>query len=704
MSVLLAPSPSGVPTLLHWGADLGDVTDEELAAYPLLRVPGIPHSALDRPRHLSVLPENVSGYTGTPALEGHRLMDPEAAPSGSTWAPRFRTWDWSVSGSAVTLTSHDEEAGLEVGWTLAVTTEGVVEVDTSVRNCGTSPYVVDALRSVLPVPASASELLDLTGRWSRERLPQRHPWPQGTWLRAGRHGRTGHDATLLLVAGTPGFTFRSGAAWGVHVAWSGDHVTFAERTAEGECLLGGAELLGPGEVVLDPGEAYAAPVLVAAFSAHGMDGLSDRLHRFVRRQSPRSRGPRPVVLNTWEAVYFDQDLDTLTELADAAADLGVERFVLDDGWFSGRRDDHRGLGDWTVDPTVWPDGLGPLVDHVRGLGMQFGLWVEPEMVNEDSDLARAHPDWLLRGRNDLPDTWRHQQVLDLQHPDAYEHVRSALTTLLDEYDIAFLKWDHNRDLVDVAHGGRPAVHGQTLAFYRLLDEIRAAHPALEVESCASGGGRIDLGVLRRTDRVWPSDTLDPLLRVDVQRWTTLLVPPELVGTHVGGPVAHTTGRHSRLGFRAAVALLGHFGIEWDLRQVEPHERTALAAWIELHKEVRHLVSDGRLVRAEHADPSVVVTGAVAEDRSEAVFVVAVTGSPATQTPAPVRLDGLDPRRRYRVRGVDPSLDRHGADVSGTWPPGGATGVVTTGSMLMEAGVGLPPSAPETAYVLRVTPG
>jgi alpha-galactosidase len=568
-----------------------------------------------------------------------------------------------------------------------------------VRNDGPGPFVLGAVRTVLPVAAEATELLDLTGRWCRERTPQRHPWVQGTWARSGRHGRTGHDATLLMLAGTPGFRFGAGSVWGVHVAWSGDHTTYAERTPEGECLLGGGELLAAGEVVLPPREAYDAPWLVGSFSDDGLDGVSDRLHRWARRHSPRTRPPRPVVVNTWEAVYFDHDLGRLTELADAAAEVGAERFVLDDGWFTGRRHDRAGLGDWSVDSTVWPEGLDPLVDHVRGLGMEFGLWVEPEMVNEDSDLTRAHPDWLLRGRAELPAPWRHQQVLDLQHPGAYAHVRDALFALLAAHDIAFLKWDHNRDLVDVAHRGRPAVHGQTLAFYRLLDELREAHPRLEIESCASGGARVDLEVLARTDRVWPSDTMDPLLRTDIQRWTTMLVPPEIVGAHLGGPVAHTTGRTSRLGFRAAVALLGHLGIEWDLTRLTGPERAAVAAWVSLHKEVRHLVADGRLVRPDHPDPAVVVSGAVARDASEAVYVVAVTGSPLTQTPTPVRLSGLDPVRRYHVQAVDPSADRHPADLAPSWVSG--EGIVATGALLAGAGVRLPVTAPESAYVLRV---
>jgi alpha-galactosidase len=397
---------------------------------------------------------------------------------------------------------------------------------------------------------------------------------------------------------------------------------------------------------------------------------------------------------------MDHDLGTLTALADAAAEVGVERFVLDDGWFRGRRTDLAGLGDWEVDPEVWPEGLHPLVDHVKRLGLDFGLWVEPEMVNDDSDLARAHPEWVLRGRSSAAPEWRHQQVLDLQQPGAYAHVRDQLMALLDAYDIAFLKWDHNRDLVDVAHAGRPAAHGQTVAFYRLLDELRAARPDLEIESCASGGGRVDLEVLMRTDRVWPSDTIDAVERQRIQRWTSLLVPPELLGAHLGGPVAHTTGRRHGTGFRAATALLGHFGIEWDLRGLDAVERAEVAAWVALHKELRPLVSTGRLVRGDHADPAVLVTGVVAPDRCEAWFVVATVDTTVTQSVGAVLLPGLDPDRTYLVADRTPSGDGHRAGIGSTWIDG--DGVVLGGRALAEVGVRLPATAPETARVLRVT--
>lgn len=700
VSLVLTPAPSGVPVLAHWGRALGDLSGADLVALAVLRRPGRPHSALDAPRYVGLLPENVSGYTGTPALEGVR--EPQGGPRAA-WAPKLADWAWTRGAddedAGLTLAATDTEAGWGVEVAVELTREGLARQRTAVTNLAPGLLHLGAVRNVLPFGAEATELLDLTGRWCRERSPQRRELHQGTHLRASRHGRTGHDATLLLVAGTPGFGFRSGTVWGTHVAWSGDHAAYAERTAEGESFLGGGELLGPGEVRLAEGETYTSPWLLGSFSDTGMDAMSARLHAWTRRHSPRTRSPRPVVVNTWEAAYFDHDLGSLTALARAAAEVGAERLVLDDGWFAGRRHDRAGLGDWTVDTSVWPEGLHPLVRTVHELGLDFGLWVEPEMVSVDSDLARRHPDWLLRGRAALPGEWRHQQVLDLQVPPAYAHVRDALLGLLDEYDIAFLKWDHNRDLIDVAHDGRPAVHGQTLACYRLLDELRAAHPALEIESCASGGGRVDLEVLTRTDRIWPSDTIDAVERQHVQRWTGLLVPPELVGSHVGGPVAHTTGRAHSTPFRAATALLGHFGIECDLAGLDAAQRAEVRAWVDLYKRVRGTLGTGTSVRGDHPDPGLLVSGVVAADRSEGWYVVAAVASLHTQSPTPVRLDGLDPDRRYRVSGETPSGGQHSADLGESWLSG--PGLVVPGAVLAGVGVRLPALAPDTAQVIRV---
>ena len=297
-----------------------------------------------------------------------------------------------------------------------------------------------------------------------------------------------------------------------------------------------------------------------------------------------------MVLNTWEAVYFDHNLDTLIELADSAADLGVERFVLDDGWFRGRRDDTAGLGDWFVDETLWPDGLTPLIEAVTSRGMEFGLWVEPEMINLDSDVARAHPDWIVgpaaashKDGGRLPLAWRNQHVIDLVNPEAWQYIFDRIDALLRENNISYLKWDQNRDLTEHGHAGRSSVHEQTLAAYRLFDELRKAHPGVEIESCSSGGARVDLGILERTDRIWGSDCNDALERQTIQRWTGVVVPPELVGGHIGPTTSHTTARTHDLSFRAITALFGHFGMEWDVREVQGERARGTQA---LHRAVQ----------------------------------------------------------------------------------------------------------------------
>jgi alpha-galactosidase len=686
-----------LPVLLHWGPDLGGAVDGDALAEAL--VPAAAHSAVDRPVRRRLLPMPADGWRLRPGLAGAR-------PDGGGWSPRFlvRSLETDAEGTCAVVEAADDEAGLALVTRLRLHPSGVLEATHTLRNEGDAPYLVSQLAVSLPLPARAVEVLDLTGRWCRERIPQRHPLPHGAWSREGRHGRTGHDATLVLAVGTPGFGFRGGEVWGLHLAWSGDAVHWAERNADGHAGMGAAELLGPSEVALGPGEEYAAPPLLAAYSGEGLDGLSAGYHRFTRDRPRHPRSPRPVVLNTWEAVYFDHRLDRLTELAEVAARLGVERFVLDDGWFGNRRNDRAGLGDWHVAPDVWPDGLDPLIDRVRKLGMEFGLWVEPEMVNPDSDLFRAHPDWVLSGAGRpgrLPEAWRNQQVLDLANPDCSAHLRDRLDALLAGHDIAFLKWDHNRDLIEAGHGGRPGVRAQTLAVYRLLDELRRAHPGVEIESCASGGGRVDLGILARTDRIWASDTNDALERQHIQRWTQLLLPPELVGTHVGPPRSHTTSRVHGLPFRVATALFGHFGIEWDIASASPDEQAGLAEAIAFYKRMRPLLHGGQVVRADHPNPAAYLHGVVAADRAEALFAYAQLTASAFETPGLARFPGLDGERAYRVEAVrvagEPET-KHA--VAPRWYEAGQ--VTLAGRALTEVGLPLPVLRPEQALLLHLT--
>ncbi len=658
---------AAVPAVIHWGADLGPLTDAQLEVLADSRVRVVGPSAADAPIRLGLVPLLSDGWTGLPGLEGATLALSRVEPG---------------------ISVHLEGDGLSLVVELKLDDHGVLHTRSTLTNLGTEPYALAGLATVLPLPAVAQERLDFSGVWAAEREPQRAPIQHGTWLRESRHGRGGHDDSYLTIAGTPGFGFRHGEVWALHLGWSGDKRTWIDRSAVGLGAIAAGELLAPGEVRLEQGEAYASPWAFAAWSGAGLDGLSSRFHGMFRGLPAHPTGPRPLTLNTWEAVYFEQDLPRLSELAELAAGVGVERFVLDDGWMTGRTDDRRALGDWTVDPARWPDGLGALIDRVRAAGMQFGLWVEPEMVSLDSALAREHPEWVLGSAR----SWRHQFVLDLANDAAREHVRDALLALLDAYPIEYLKWDMNRDQL----GG--SVHGQVLATYRLMDELRAAHPGLEIESCSSGGGRIDAGVLSRTQRVWPSDTNDAHDRQSIMRYTSLLVPLEYLGAHVGPAPAHTTGRSHSLSFRLATALFGHAGIEWDLSAATTEELASLRVWAHRYTEMRGLLHRGDLVRGDDlGDP--VITGVVSADRSEAVFAIVCLQTPRESVRLTRRLPGLDPAREYQVSVVD--VGAPPATYAGIQPAWVADGITLTGAVLGAVGLEPPLLKPDEALVVRL---
>ena len=359
----------------------------------------------------SLLPETGLGDFGHPGLAGVR--------GHRHWATVFQLEGVDRTDDTVVFRLDEPIAGLSLE--IEITLDSATDVQSRrcrLTNDGDTPYRLDwCAAGVFRLPPSATEALTFEGRWTREFHERRVDLSVGGFVRDNRRGRTSHDAFPGLFAGPAGFSEDDGRVFGFHLGWSGNHRLLAEVLANGDrrVLLG--ELAMPGEIVLGPGESYDTPLAYAAMAPDGMNGLSDRFHRFVRDRVLRWPGgtmtPRPVVLNSWEAVYFAHDLERLKSLADAAAAIGVERFVLDDGWFGGRDDDTTSLGDGTEHPGKWSTGLAPLIDHVRSLGMEFGLWVEPEMVNPDSALYRAHPDWALNV-DPLPrPTSRSQLVLDL---------------------------------------------------------------------------------------------------------------------------------------------------------------------------------------------------------------------------------------------------------------------------------------------------
>jgi len=712
VSVLLEATADRLPSIVHWGPELVGLDEETARSLVVGAVPLVGPNNVDVPLRAAVLAEPSSGWPGRPGLRASR--------EGRSWSTRFVVSELTLDGLPVTgwaetteamvvVTARDADAGIDLRLELELLPSGLVRQRATVTNHDAQVLAVDDVTLSFPLPPEADELLDFTGRWGRERLPQRSPLVAGLHLRENRKGRTGNDSAYLLHAGTRGFGFASGDVYAVHTAWSGNHTHLAERVFTGESFLGGGELLLSGEVRLTEGASYTTPWVYGAHG-HGLDDVARRFHSHQRSRRPKVGADRPVTLNVWEAVYFDHDRDRLLDLADRAAALGVERYVLDDGWFGSRRDDHSGLGDWVVSDEVWPDGLHPLVDRVRSLGMEFGLWFEPEMVNADSDVARAHPEWVMAARPQWPVESRNQQVLNLGIVGAYAHVRDHLMTLLDEYDIGYLKWDHNRDLVeagDQTDGGRPGVHAQTEAFYRLLDELRAAHPTLEIESCSSGGARVDLGVLERTDRVWVSDNIDPHDRQHMLRWTTQLIPPEYLGSHIASGRSHTTGRVHDLGFRAATSVFGHLGIEWDLARASDDELAELRPWLDFFKEHRGLLLAGDVVRMDGSDSCVWVHGVVAIDRSSAVFAQVVLDSPRHQPVTRFRFRGLDPERRYAVRPALVAAAPSGLAAPPWWGEREANGaaypgVVVTGAGLAHTGLASPALHPDQAVLYLAT--
>jgi alpha-galactosidase len=401
----------------------------------------------------------------------------------------------------------------------------------------------------------------------------------------------------------------------------------------------------------------------------------------------------------WEALYFDHNEEKIKALIDVAAEIGIERVVLDDGWFHSRRDDRAGLGDWVIDPAVWPNGLSPIIKYINDKGIDFGLWFEGEMVNPDSDLYRAHPEWILHEGERVPPLWRHQLVLDIGHEGAFSHVLEQTSAVLAAHNIAYIKWDHNRVLVDAGHLGHAGVHRQTQAIYRLFAELKKRHPGLEIESCASGGARIDLGVIDLVDRFWTSDNNDALERQTIQRWTAQVIAPELLGTHIGPTHGHQTGRTLELSMRATTALFGHAGIEWNITEATSEERKHLATWAKYYKENRAHLHSGKMVRVDYPESHAYLHGVTAHDLSRAIFAYVQLTPTVAIHPSPLKFPGLDQSASYTIKAVFPAGKPRFMLIT---PPQWISGITMSGAALASIGVTAPILAPANAFLIEVT--
>jgi alpha-galactosidase len=677
--------------VLYWGKKLGAIDKSAAESIRAARTKPAFHGGLDVAPGNLILREHARGWIGHPALRGHR--------GGVNASNSFAVTSAVQKDQSMIAVFTDAIAGIEIEMTYTLTPSDILLMDAKVTNTSEGDYFLDHFLYWLPLAEQADQVLDFYGHWTKERQPQRRSIGYGVITREGFEGRSGHDYTIAQVALNHNTGFRHGEAWSLAMAWSGNNIHHVERLIDGHKSIGAGEYLLPGEVILKKGESYVAPRAVATFSDRGLDGLTNNHYSWIRSRTNHITKvrPRPLTLNMWEAVYFNHNEEGIRKMVDKAAEIGVERVVLDDGWFGSRRNDRAGLGDWVVSKDAWPNGLAPIIKYINDKGIEFGLWFEGEMVNRDSDLYRAHPDWILQEPGRIPVEGRWQQVLDLTKEGAYNHVLNQVDVVLSEYNIAYIKWDHNRHLTDPISDGRPVVRKQTEAIYRMFDELKKRHPGLEIESCSSGGGRIDLGMIEHADRFWTSDQNDPLERQQIQRWTGLVIPPEFLGTHVGPTVGHQMHRTHSVSFRALNALFGHAGIEWNINEADTQETETLKAYINFYKKHRDLLHSGTVVRSDEIIGDAQLYGTVALDKKEAIFTYMQLTSADNFGPLVTTFDGLDKETRYQVSVVE---ELSASDFIQKKAPGWWPALTLTGDQLAHIGLQLPVLKPETGLLFH----
>ncbi|MFF7448856.1 MULTISPECIES: alpha-galactosidase [unclassified Streptomyces] len=625
---------------LHWGPSITLADAEELAARPLPGERGF-ESPLD-------------GREEYPVEGGPRFVRPALSVRagerrGTEWS--FEAYETPDGAGGDELRLRFRDGGLAI--TLHYRMRGdVVERWVGLDNQG--PDAVELLRAdsaTWTLPEREDwRLSHLHGRWAAESRLTSAPLTYGEKVIGSRRGHTGHQH-LPWVALDTDATEERGEVYGCALGWSGSwRIAVAQLLDARVQITGGAGYDESGLLRLAAGESFTTPVFAGLWSDGGFGGASRTWHAYQRAYVvPDADRDRPVLFNSWEATEFDISEEQQEALARRAADIGVELFVVDDGWFGARTSDRAGLGDWAPNPDRFPGGLKPLADQVHALGMQFGIWVEPEMVNADSDLYRAHPDWVQYQPGRKRTEFRNQLVLNLAREDVQEYLFGRLDALLSGAPIDYVKWDFNRSFTDAGWPGEP--YPQRLwvdhvhAFYALLDRLRAAHPDVAFESCSGGGGRIDLGVLSRTDQVWTSDNTDPLDRLAIQHGFSQIHPARVMAAWVtDSPNAMLNGRVSSLRFRFVSAMAGVLGVGGDLTRWSEAELGEAREWVELYKEIRPLVQRGDQYRLRPPRGGLSAVQYVLGDET---VVLAWLQAQSYGEPVPaLRLRGLDPAASY----------------------------------------------------------
>lgn len=691
-SSVLINEDNRCPAILYYGPRLKE--DDNTEALLTLLQPALPQGGSDERGQISIVPSYAEPTFMTPSVRMHQQR--------KFWAPQWQKTDQQADDNQISFTLEDPKTGLTVKWQLTShAATDVFTIDATLENQGQQTIELEQWLTTLPVPATMTQATSFTGRWIQEFQPQHHHIDIGTLELANLRGRTSHDHFPGLIISHEDRTETQGHCIGMHLGWSGNHCQRVERSQNGLMQYQAGPALMPGEISLEPGNAFTAPTLYFTYSEQGLAGIAEHFQPFVREvllDIPDNR-PRPVHINTWEALYFNHQQEELDSLAQAAHEIGAERYVLDDGWFPARRNDTAGLGDWVVDTGVYPEGFRPLVKTLQDNSLSFGLWFEPEMINKESQLYRDHPDWILQIDGQHQASGRNQWVLDITRDEVKSYLIEHISALLNEYPIEYIKWDMNRDLLQAGNqSGQPAYYQYVLSLYQILETLRNRFPAVEIESCSSGGGRMDYGILRWTQRFWLSDCNDAHERQIMQQWASLFFPAEVLGSHIGPTLSHTTSRSHPLSVRAGTALFGHMGIEWDVREATSAEKQQLLDTVNLYKQWRSFIHSEIRRPLTMTDPGQI--GFRVGTGERVLVSVFQRQTPRVAVPSALRVPELDPDAQYRLTPLlQPGQTGHLMKQKPDWMR--KPEVLYRGDALMQMGIALPVLDPESLLVIAI---
>ncbi len=562
------------------------------------------------------------------------------------------------------ITLTDEVLGLKVILTYSIYKE-IDAVTRSVRvelSSDSKIYIEKIMSASLEMPCDDKEIITLHGSWARERIPDRRVIGHGTTSISSSRGISSHQEHPFAAFVSPDCTEEGGEALALSFVYSGNFLAEAERTQHDMLRINMGINPDNFSWELCQGDSFTAPEVIMVYSSEGLSAMTNSFHEIIRKHLIRSRylhKKRPVLLNNWEATYFDFTEEKLLRLAETAKKAGIEMLVMDDGWFGKRDSDNCSLGDWKVDRRKLPNGVDGLAEKINEIGLEMGIWFEPEMISPDSDLFRAHPDYAIQIPGRAPSECRNQFVLDITRKEVRDCIFEQISDILKTANIKYIKWDMNRPLTDVGSittGGGEFHHRYMLAVYELQERLLSEYPDLLLENCTSGGGRFDPGMMYFSPQIWCSDDTDAIERLAIQEGTALIYPLSVIGAHVSICPNHIVGRTTDLKTRGYVALAGTFGYEMDINRLSDEELSEIAGQIKMYHKYNDLVREGdyyrlissnRLVK-KNRDNTSYSWMVVSKDGSEALMTYVQARGNANTRPEKVKLRGLCPGSDYEL--------------------------------------------------------